>query len=205
MDRTREQRRREIKRRQRDKLKAELKAKEKKQKERYNFPPFIKTLSNRLSRLDPWTGITKLDSWNCSLITYYKLKQYGVDELRFSVTQGRAWVEFKYNDEWWIFDPTAVSNKDLGPPIKREKYISVPIDKKLNVDQSWKFKNTVILPKIKTDKIIEYPEYNEMKRYFDDVDKYIDLVNDKLNYDKDEAKIAAMKDKVLSMVFRSHV
>jgi len=82
------------------------------------YPELILTMSKRLKRIDPWNTVAGIDKYQSVLITHYKLKQFGIDELRIGANSLHAWNEFKYDDRWWIFDPVAVRVRKLGAAVK---------------------------------------------------------------------------------------
>ena len=84
-----------------------------------DYPEAILTMLKRLKRIDPWKGVAVLDPYNAAVVVYYKLRQNGIEPLRFKSSAKHAWVEFKYDGKWWIFDPLAVRLSSLGEPIKR--------------------------------------------------------------------------------------
>lgn len=121
------------------------------------YPPLILTLLKKLKRIDPWNTVAGLTPINCALITYYKLKQtlkLKSDELRIASNPLHTWVEFNYNDKWWIFDPIAVSNLTLGYPVKQ----------KSSTDKEEYLKLT------------QY--YYNIQDYYDDYDNKIDYTQD---------------------------
>lgn len=98
------------------------------------YPPLILTLLKKLKRIDPWNTVANMDPINCTFVTYFKLRQalkLNNDELRMTVNSKHAWVEFKYDDKWWIFDPIAIKNLNLGYPVKlkthadKEEYLEL--------------------------------------------------------------------------------
>lgn len=123
MLKTKEQRRRDIQRLFLSKKKEKEKIAQKEEKEKYIYPQYISTLSKRIKRLDPSYGVQSMEYHDCAYIVYYKLKQSGFKDLRIICTAKHAWVEFLYNDEWWIFDPIAIRELELGDPIKRKQYV----------------------------------------------------------------------------------
>lgn len=171
MFKTKEQRRREIRRFILSKQKEKEKLEQSEIKEREKYPDFINTLSKRIKRLDPSYGVQSMDYHNCTYVTYFKLKQSGFNDLKIICTNSHAWVEFLYNDEWWIFDPIAIRELKLGNPIKRKKFVSED-------------------------------EYKTFGRIFSQIEYYENAYGDKLHFDRDEAKIAAMKDIGLNNVLR---
>jgi hypothetical protein len=113
-------------------LEKQLKDKEATERKNKNqYPPLIATLLKRLKRIDPWSGIASLDLHDSVLVSYFKLKQRDISEVRIAVTPNHAWIEFNYDDKWWIFDPLAVKDLSLGDPVKQrldakeEKYKSL--------------------------------------------------------------------------------
>lgn len=90
------------------------------EKKKSNYPEFILTLNKRLKRIDPFYGVSAMNFKESVVVSYFKLKQLGIKENRISVNNSHAWLEFKYNDVWWIFDPIAVNNKKLGDPVKKK-------------------------------------------------------------------------------------
>jgi len=85
------------------------------------YPPLILTMLKRLKRIDPWNTVAGMNPYDCTVITYYKFRQVfklSNEDLRIAVNALHSWVEFKYDDQWWIFDPIAVKNLDLGYPVK---------------------------------------------------------------------------------------
>lgn len=89
------------------------------------YPPMILTLMKRLKRIDPWNSVAGMDPMNCAFISYYKLRQtlkLDNESLRIVVNTLHTWVEFKYDDKWWVFDPIAVNKLDLGYPIKLKSH-----------------------------------------------------------------------------------
>jgi hypothetical protein len=172
VSKTREQRRRENHRLRLEKERQRKKELEEFEKKKKQYPPLIMTISKRLERIDPWNSVARLSPWDCSYITYYKLKQFGFSEgLRIVTTAQHAWVEFKFNNEWWIFDPTAVRKINLGDALKRKKYNQVE-------------------------------EYLDMQTVFDNVEDYVMRYDKKITYEPDEAKILAMSDDGLNSVLR---
>lgn len=120
---TKEQRRRENERIRREKARDEQKQIAQLEKEKRTYPPLITTLSKRLERIDPWNSVAALNPWDCAYVTFYKLRQFGFDQgLKIVSSATHAWVEFKFNDEWWIFDPLATKRVSLGAAVKRKKY-----------------------------------------------------------------------------------
>lgn len=171
MFKTKEQRRREQKSLLKQRKNKELIDQKKIEKERLVYPSFIATILKRSRRIDPWHGVASFEPLDCALITFFKLRQFGMSDIRISNNTEHTWVEFKYNEEWWIFDPIAVRKLSLGEPLKRQKFNNVEI-------------------------------YNNLNRYFYDIDAYIENFESILEYDSDEAKIAAMKDSGLNSIFR---
>lgn len=91
------------------------------------YPPMILTLLKRLKRIDPFTTVAAMEPIDCAVISFYKLRQVlklGSEDLRIAVNPAHVWTEFKYDDKWWIFDPTAVKNLDLGHPVKQKNHAS---------------------------------------------------------------------------------
>lgn len=122
---TREQRRRENERIRREKIREENKKNAEFEKSKNIYPPLISTIAKRLERIDPWNSVASLNPWDCAYVTFYKLKQFGFSEgLKLISTSRHAWVEFKFNDEWWIFDPLATRRVSLGAALKRKKYVT---------------------------------------------------------------------------------
>lgn len=85
-----------------------------------NYPEFILTLNKRLKRIDPWDGVAAMNYKESVVVSYFKLKQLKIDNIKIGINNVHGWLEFKYNDVWWIFDPIAVKNKKLGDPIKKK-------------------------------------------------------------------------------------
>ena len=204
MLRTKEQRRRDGQRLQKEKIKSILIDKEKENDKRYYLPPLLKTFSNRLKRIDPWTGVSSMNHFDCTAITYYRLRQYGISNISIAVTGEHSWNEIFYNDEWWVFDPKIVTVTNGGEPIKRQSFLSKPIEKPLDTFERAKLQTLNSIPKLNRPSKIEHPIYNELKRYYSNIDDYYKTFEFKISYTKDEAQIAAMKDHGLSLVFRSH-
>lgn len=85
------------------------------------YPELILTILKRLKRIDPWSGVANMDPKIGCLVSYYKLKQLAFTGLRLVTNNSHSWVEFKYNDVVWIFDPSTVRLRKLGFPIKKKK------------------------------------------------------------------------------------
>lgn len=171
MLKTKEARRRDIQRALLQKKKLKEKEEADKEKQNNTYPTFINSLNKSAQRVDANVGITKLDPFNAAFISYFKLRQVGLEEIRIVTVATYAWTEFKYDDEWWIFDPLTLKNIKLGDPLKRKKFIK------------------------------EEP-YTNFSRTFSDMDKFLSIYDYKIEYTKDEAKIAAMKDTVLFKIFK---
>ena len=93
------------------------------------YPPLILTMLKRLKRIDPWNTVAGMDPLNCAFVTYYKLRQtlkFDDKLLRIVNNSIHTWVEFNYDDKWWIFDPVAVKNLDLGYPVKLKTHATKP-------------------------------------------------------------------------------
>lgn len=102
------------------KIEKELKEKEATERKNKNqYPPLISTLLKRLKRIDPWSGIASLDLYDSVLVSYFKLKQRNIEKIRIASTPIHLWVEFFYDEKWWIFDPLAVKDLSLGDPVKQ--------------------------------------------------------------------------------------
>lgn len=89
------------------------------------YPPFILTLLKKLKRIDPFNTVCGLTPINCAIISYFKLRQtlkFDKENIRIQYNSRHCWVEFNYNDKWWVFDPKAVSNLKLGNPIKSKNH-----------------------------------------------------------------------------------
>ena len=145
--------------------------KEEHQKERQwnneKYPPTISTMVKRIKRIDPWNTVVSMSPYDSALIVYFKFKQKGLENVRMATTHSHAWVEFEFDNNWYIIDVSAVNNKELGEPIKFKRDVDSPV-------------------------------YKNLVRYFDDVDSYIETYDDKLSFEKDEAKIEAMNDQGLN-------
>lgn len=99
----------------------EKKLKEKLAADRYTkkqYPPLILTMLKRLKRIDPWMGAISFDLEDSILIFYYKLKQRDISPIRIAYNTQHKWVEFNYDDNWWVFDPHAVKKMEYGDPVK---------------------------------------------------------------------------------------
>ena len=127
-----EQRRRDRERLRKTKLKEIERSEKEKVKQQNKYPSFINTLLKRLRRIDPWNNVASLNIINCVYITFYKLRQFGMLNLRIAHNNTYTWIEFEYDGEWWTFEPIAVRLLKLGEPIKRVKYINNDIYNNLN-------------------------------------------------------------------------
>lgn len=168
----------QIQKRKADKLKEEEVLKKQEEREEKvrsrhpDYPDTVLTILKRLKRIDPWKGACLLDSWNCALITWYKLKQSEIEPLRIRSSARGAWVEFQYEGSWWIFDPQAVKSPGLlGEPIKRSAEAKE-----------------------------EY--YRSMVRSYSTIEEFQRGMEKRLRFSLDEAKIAAMEDYHLSTVLK---
>jgi hypothetical protein len=83
------------------------------------YPPLISTMLKRLKRIDPWMGAIAMNKYDAILIFFFKLKQRDISPLRIAKNNKHMWVEFTYDEKWWIFDPYAVKNLDYGDPVKQ--------------------------------------------------------------------------------------
>ena len=83
------------------------------------YPPLILTMMKRLKRIDPWNTVAGMHHYQSALVTYYKLKQFGMEKLRISANNQHAWCEFDFDGIWWVFDPIAVRIMKLGSPVKK--------------------------------------------------------------------------------------
>ena len=92
-----------------------------------NYPPLISTFLKRLRRIDPWSGALSMEIYDSILIFYYKLKQREISPLRIAHNNKHTWVEFMYDDKWWIFDPHAIRNLAYGDPIKMRDDAQEPV------------------------------------------------------------------------------
>jgi hypothetical protein len=82
------------------------------------YPDIVLTMLKRLRRISPWSDIVTMSSYQSALISYFKLKQLGMKEIKLAANAIHAWVEFSYDNRWWTFDPAAIKNTALGQPIK---------------------------------------------------------------------------------------
>jgi len=85
-----------------------------------SYPALILTMLKRVKYIEPNKTVAGMDPHQAALISYFKLKQGGFENLKLGVSAMHAWVEFEYQEKWWIFDPVAVKKKELGLPIKRK-------------------------------------------------------------------------------------
>jgi len=165
---TREQRRRENERIRREKERKEKKELEEVEKEKLEFPFLISSLYRKLKRMDLKSSILKMNPWECAYVCYYGLHRLPFcDERKVVVSNRHAWVEFKFNDEWWIFDPLAIIDNELKEPLRRRKYTNIDI-------------------------------YNSLRSEFDDIKAFKSIYDNKISLTEDEAKIAAMEDRLLN-------
>jgi hypothetical protein len=98
--------------------KLQQKQREEDLKSKTKYPDVILTMMKRLRRISPWSPVVSMNPYQASLIAFFKLKQLGIKECRFSANAMHSWVEFKYDDRWWTFDLIAVRETHLGDPIK---------------------------------------------------------------------------------------
>ena len=109
-----------LKKDQEKKLKEAEKEELKLNKPENSFPPLILTMRKRLARIDPWNGVASMDSKQSVEVVYYKLRQIGMDKIRIVANNIHTWLEFNYDDTWWICDIVAVRKRMLGSPIKKK-------------------------------------------------------------------------------------
>jgi len=83
------------------------------------YPPLVLTMLKRIRRISPFQGIASLDPYEATLITFYKLKQNNINEIRIGANAAHAWCEFKFDDDWYILDPVAVRDSSLGQTVKK--------------------------------------------------------------------------------------
>ena len=89
-------------------------------------PEMISTINKRLKRIDPINSVAGLNPYDCAIVCFYKLKQFGAEDVRIYANASHAWAEFYYDDKWWIFDPVAVRRRKLGIPVKRKVDAELP-------------------------------------------------------------------------------
>ena len=131
---TKEQHRKLINKKRLEKIKSRKKYIQQKQKEetekiynREKYPPTIRTMIKRIKRIDPWNTVASLNHLDSSLVVYYKLKQKGIENVRIVKAPNHSWVEFQFNENWYILDVKAVQDTSLGDPIKLKNEVTNPV------------------------------------------------------------------------------
>ena len=107
-------------------LKEKEKAEAEANKPEKNFPDLILTMRKRLARIDPWNGVASMDAKQGVMITYYKLRQIGMEKIRIVANSAHAWCEFEYDDKWWILDLASLRKKHLGQPLIKKSEAEAP-------------------------------------------------------------------------------
>lgn len=92
---------------------------------------FISNLLKRIRGIEPWAKLLKESDPTITLLTYFKFKQIGLNDIKLMSNNINTWIEFKYVGIDYIFDLSCIKDDVFNIPIlksefnKNEKYFAL--------------------------------------------------------------------------------